>query len=179
MVYDTSSKLGFTLLEFLGVLVIISIVIAAMLWNFQTSKVKARNEQRKANARSIVYGVQAYKEDFGVFPRSKDGKLFACGSAEKLTACEYGRDKLLDLRDSNHSPYLDPIPYDPNQGQGIFMYYVSSSVDFQVYAHLENNDDPEYSEEVEKFNILCGQKICNYGITIGAKPVKEKLETSQ
>lgn len=170
------SQFGFTLPEFLGVLAIVAIIISAMIWNFQASKVKMRNEQRKANARSIVYSVQSYHQDFGVYPRSENGKILGCGQPDHLIVCEYGKDKLIDLRNPNGNPYLNPIPYDPSDGQGVSYNYISSGAEFQVYAHLEQNDDPEYSTLVESFGLKCGQKVCNYGISYRAGPVKEQLK---
>lgn len=170
---------GFTRGEFLGVLAILAIVAILALYNFQVSAVKARDEQRKANARAIVYALESYHKDFGKFPPSKDGKIFACGTPQEPKTCDWGVDKLADIADPSYLAYIDPIPYDPQQGQGNSLFYLSNGSEFQIFGHLERREDPEWGEYVASLGLTCGQSLCNYGITLGTKPVRKILEVGQ
>lgn len=166
----------FTRSEFVGVLAILLAVFGFSYFNFIDSQGKARDEQRKASARLIVNGLESYHKDFGVFPPAKDGKIVACGEPQSVRVCEWGRDALRDLRDSSYEPYLNPIPLDPRQGQGHSYYYVSTGSEFQLFSSLERRVDPEWSAYVNSLDLKCGEKICNYGITLSRKPVKRLLE---
>lgn len=167
---------GFTRPELLGIIIILFSIVALALFNFQEAQIKARDEQRKASSRSIVNALEAYHKDFGSFPRSQQGMILACGSPDNLTACRWGEDKFVDLRDTNYPPYLNPIPLDPRQGQGHSFYYLSIGSEFQIFASLERRVDPEWSGYINSLDLPCGEKRCNYGITLSRKPVTKLLQ---
>lgn len=167
---------GFTRRELLGVLAIFLAVGALAYFNFTQAEVKSRDEQRKANSRSIVSALEAYHKDFGAFPPSKDGKIIACRDSASVRACEWGRDGLRDLRDSSYPAYIDPIPIDPAEGQGHSVRYISSGSEFQLFISLERRVDAEWSRYVESLDLICGASKCNYGIGLSRRPVTELLE---
>lgn len=171
---------GFTRTELVGVLAILVVILGLALYNFQTAGSKARDEQRKASARSVVNALEKYNKDFGRFPPSSlEGKMLACGSGDNVTACQWGQDDLRDLTDPSYPPYLDPIPLDPRQGQGVSFYYLSNGSDFQIFSHLERRLDPEWSAYIDSLNLPCGEHKCNYGITLSRKPVTKMLELNK
>ena len=162
--------------EFLGVLAIVGIIIALSLRNFETSQVRSRDEQRKNNATNLVHALERYHGDFGVFPLSTpDGRLIACGEPDKLTPCEWGRSKFVDLKNPGII-YMDPIPFDPRQGQGISLRYISNGSQFQILTHLEHPGDPALSNIVKSWGLDCGELKCNYGVTGSLKPVTERIK---
>lgn len=165
----------FTKSEFLGVVSIILIVALISYFNFIESQLKARDEQRKASARSIVNSLEAYQKEFGSFPPSRDGFIVSCGDPKNLSPCQWGKDPLRDLRDLSYPAYIDPLPLDPRQGQGNSFYYVSNGSEFQIFSHLERRMDPEWSPYVHSLKLPCGQERCNYGITLSRAPVKKFL----
>lgn len=167
---------GFTRGEILGVLLIFLILGGFSYFNFMESKEKERDEGRKASARLIANALESYHKDFGIFPPSEDGYIVACGESGNLVPCQWGRDKLADLRDLNYPPYLNPIPLDPRQGQGYSFYYISNSSEFQIFASLERRIDPEWSAYVHNLGLPCGREKCNYGITLSRRPVTKFLE---
>ena len=167
---------GFTRTEALGILAIIAVIIFLSLRNFQISEIRARDEQRKNNATNLVHAIERYHSDFGVFPPSTpDGKLIACGAADQVTLCEWGKSKLVDLKNQN-VVYMDPIPIDPRQGQGISLRYISNGSKFQILTHLEHPSDPARSKIVESWGLDCGKMRCNYGVTGSLEPVTERIK---
>ncbi|MBI3290579.1 type II secretion system protein [Candidatus Microgenomates bacterium] len=167
---------GFTRPELLGVLAIVGAIILFSLYNFETSRIRARDEQRKNNATNLVHAVERYHADFGVFPPStQDGRLVACGETNRLIPCEWGKSKLADLENPN-IVYMDPIPIDPKQGQGISLKYISNGSEFQILTHLEHPNDPARSSIVEGWGLDCGESRCNYGVTGSLEPVTKHLE---
>ncbi len=171
-------KSGFTLSELLGVLAILAAIGGLVLFNFQSAQVKARDEQRKANARAIVHALEQYHKDVGNFPlSSNDGKLMACRKeGEEVIPCRWGVDKLVNPSSASAAAYLNPIPLDPKQGQGFSSFYLSDGSTFQIFASLESRNDPERSAVIEQWGLVCGRVVCNHGITLSRAPVKELLE---
>ncbi|MEK7182974.1 MAG: type II secretion system protein [Patescibacteria group bacterium] len=188
-----SIKRGFTRSEVLGVIAILAAIGGLALFNFQSARVKARDEQRKANARAIVNALEQYHKDVGNFPlSSNDGKLMACkgvgGDLPALSAqagqagvipCEWGVDKLVNPSDASAAAYLNPIPLDPKQGQGFSSFYLSNGSTFQIFASLESRNDPERSTVIERWGLVCGRVVCNHGITLSRAPVKELLKVTE
>lgn len=171
-----TSNIGFTRSELLGVAAIIAAIFLFSLYNLQTSYVRSRDEQRKNNATNLVHALEHYHEDFGVFPPStNDGRILACGSADNIVACQWGQSKLSDLKNPD-VVYIDPVPIDPRQGQGISLKYISNGAQFQILTHLESTSDPARSPLVESWGLDCANLRCNYGVTGSLKPVKEKIK---
>lgn len=154
---------GMTRNEFLVVLGILFSIILLALPNFSSSKVQARDVQRKNDLKHIRAALNDYFKDFSAYPRAKEGEILACGSPEKLEPCEWAVDTLRDLRDPFYPPYIDPLPRDPLHERTYT--YISNTRNFQIFASLEDKADVEYNERVAKRGIRCGTKICNFGIT--------------
>lgn len=149
--------------EFLVVLAILFAIVVLAVPKFGTSKVQARDVQRKNDLRHIRAALAEYFADFSAYPRAKDGKILACGAPEKLEPCEFAVDPLRDLRDPAYPAYINPLPRDPHHERTYF--YISNTRNFQLFASLEDKNDAEYNEHIAKRGILCGTKVCNFGVT--------------
>ncbi len=74
------------------------------------------------------------------------------------------------MKDKNDTLYMAELPSDPLGG---YTYYYdvlgSTNTSFQLYARLENSDDPAVPKSggnPQVFSGLsCGLKSCNYGIS--------------
>lgn len=190
----------FTKNEVVGVSVILLLIIIASLYNFRLALRRARDAQRKADLGAIVNGLDKYNTDFGVFPlASSHGKLKACLSEgmsledlkeelkaavdepgaffEKLTPCEWGRDALRDVLDSDYPAYLKMIPIDPKADLGFSYIYLSNGKRFQLYAYLEGGEAEDgYRQEIVARKIFCGTQICNYGRAFGGTPLEKSIQ---
>lgn len=155
-------KKGMTRNEFLVVVGILAAIILVALPNFSSSKVQARDVQRKNDLKHIRAALSDYFKDFSAYPRVKDGKILACGTSEKLEPCEWAIDTLRDLRDPAYPSYINPLPRDPQHERTYF--YVSNTRNFQIFASLEETRDREYNKRVEERKLPCGKKICNFGV---------------
>lgn len=149
--------------ELLVVAAILLGIILMALPNFATSRVQARDVQRKNDLRHIRAALAEYFADFSAYPRGKDGKILACGAPEKLTPCEFAVDGLRDIRDPVYPAYINPLPRDPQHERTYF--YVSNTRNFQLFASLEDTGNIEYNKAVAKRGIPCGTKTCNFGVT--------------
>lgn len=146
-------------------------------FNFQKSQVLARDVQRKNDLRHIATALNNYLYDFGFYPLSKDNKIYACGTADDLQPCQWGKDSIRDLHDPTYPPYIDPLPEDPLAPPKKYQYvYLTNTRDFQLLAHLEDPQDREYNRNVEKRKIMCGpDAICNFAVANGDTPVDKDL----
>ncbi|MBU0975100.1 prepilin-type N-terminal cleavage/methylation domain-containing protein [Patescibacteria group bacterium] len=122
---------GFTLIEFLIVIAILSMLIMMALSLVPRQLEKARDGERKSDLQKIKIAFEDYYNDNGCYP-----------SATVLQNCG-------GVSPSSHelSPYLQQIPCDPRDDS----YYLYLPFDnsggagtcdgFRVWANLEKNDD--------------------------------------
>jgi hypothetical protein len=138
-------------------------------FNLQQSQVLARDFQRKEDLRSVKKALDVFRQDFGFYPASKDGRILACGTKSQPVSCEWGKDALADVSDPSYPPYLDLLPQDPLAYFKQYHYvYISDKESFLLLAHLENTKDDEYSKEVEEKGIACGPQVfCNFAVGSG------------
>ena len=83
------NSFGFTLIELLVVISIIALLATVLLANFNASRSRARDAQRKSNLRSIQTALRLYYNDFNKFPTSTiGGAIQGCGILGEST-CDW------------------------------------------------------------------------------------------
>jgi prepilin-type N-terminal cleavage/methylation domain-containing protein len=112
-----SNHPGFTLIEILIVIIIISLLTIGILMNFRTQIAKGRDARRKEDLAKLKTAVEDYYSDHNSYPES----LPSCGSS--------------------FLPYLETIPCDP-KGTPAYAYETDSQSYYKIFARLENNKDP-------------------------------------
>jgi len=166
------------------------LVFMASALGFNESAKRERDVRRNEDISNIAKAIEAYKQAFGYYPESKDGKIVACanpntkvlrdkngfGIREKgasrdklvgLAPCEWGQDPLRDASDGNYPAFLDKLPQDPESSRGFSYRYDFENGRYFVYVTYETKRMPDYSNNVLKKRILCGKKFCNGGRTNG------------
>jgi type II secretion system protein G len=152
-----SSQSGFTLLELIVVMAIIGLLIAATASTFRTSLIKGHDSRRKSDLKQIQSALEAYLNDHALYPTASGGKIVACGAGP--SACDWGD----ELKDGNGTTYMAKIPIDEKSPTYEYLYVVSSDQkSFQLFAHLENDQDRDYATYTGKD---CGTLECNFGIS--------------
>lgn len=183
------SILTFKRYEFFSIVGILLVLFSATFINLGVSLRRSRDAQRKSDLRSIADSLVKFQNDFSNFPFAQDQKIAACveegfdatklGPADSVpfVACQWGEDQLKDVTDANYAPYSERLPRDPKSAQGIDYLYISNGKRFQLFAHLEGGaDDNEYKPEVEARGLMCGIKICNFGVGFSTTPLDKTLE---
>ncbi len=121
---------GFTLLELLIVIVIISLLSTFIMANFVGFRERARDGQRKADLMNIQSALETYKADQGSYPISP---LPSCFDSPAQIS-------------SGTTLYLDKIPCDP-MGENAYnlgdYYYTSDGNTYNLIACLENTKDQD------------------------------------
>ena len=152
---------GFTLLELMIVMIIMGILAVIGIQTFLSSQIKGRDATRKGNLRAITQALELYYNDKSAYPLpSAGGYINACWSGGYVP-CD-GTDVAHKTMSDGTTVYMSLMPADPVVTQ---MYrYVSNGKQYQLYAHLENNLDPQII--TPQGSPSCGSSVsCNYGVS--------------
>lgn len=181
------------------VALLVLFVASLTIFNLNISIRRARDAQRKADLGAISDALDKYYEDFGFFPPSVEGKILACKGdnftqnfeeirkAEVfdrtaffaiLVPCDWGKDGFRDATDDSYEPYLTTVPQDPKKPEGADYLYLSNTLRFQLFAHLEGEkSETGYDQGIVKRNLTCGTGfICNFGKSFGETPLNQSIE---
>ncbi len=153
-------KRGFTLVELLIVIAILSILSTLGLANFQTARSKARDLTRKSDLQSIAKSLEAYANDHRGYPLSDATELTIVCKNGGVT-CDFGT----SFTDNQDTIYLVEIPADPFTSQSYA--YISDGTTYTLYAHLENTLDPSLDTTI---TTSCGNLVCNYALKSSNNP---------
>lgn len=187
----------FTKNEIKITLVLLIFISVFLLINLRVSLRRSRDAQRRADINAISDALGKYQKDFGFFPLStKDGKILGCKGDnfgpipenikenEKkdyffnlLKGCDWGKDTLTDVSDSQYEAYLKTIPGDPKNGKGYSYLYISDTYLYQLYAYLEGEEvENGYRQGIVDRQLKCGVNICNFGKAYGETPLEKSLQ---
>ncbi len=125
------SKKGFTLVELLTVIAIISVLTAVLSVSFVTVTKRSRDGQRKSNIRQIQSALELYRADNDIYPATNSigtGSTIPCNTQWA----------------SGGIVYMEKLPCDPSGTTT--RYYYSSTTPNNTYtlgACLENSGDKE------------------------------------
>ena len=167
---------------------ILFIIFVISFFNFRISIRRARDNQRKNDLGTLQSALDTYNQSMGTFPLSSpDGKIVACKGPEthfdeeirswiNVIECDWGKDKLESLSDLDSTIFMNPIPIDPKNLDGISFLYLSNGKRYQLFAHLEGTDEAEYNRIIESRNLNCGNQICNYGRAYSSTPLDKTIE---
>lgn len=157
-------KQGFTLIELMIVMIIMGILAAIGTTAFVSSMKKGRDSTRKANLRSITNALEMYYNDKGKYPVGESGGIKGCGTDAARTLCPAANGAFQDETPSTPTMYMPKLPTDPLSSQKY--YYVSATgVQFQIYARLENSQDPAIMTTSYNCASGAGTAVCNWGLS--------------
>lgn len=124
--------LGFTLLELLVVMTIAGILAAVGIVSYGTVQVKARDAKRKNDLESIARALEMYRNDFGRYPESVDGKISLVSGVGLEWGAAFVDDEI----------YMQQLPVDKRNG---YVYQVDNTLPkgqwYRLFARLENTED--------------------------------------
>ena len=133
-------RAGFTLVELLVVISIISILTMISVSSFRNAQIKSRDAQRKSDLDGLSKALMMYYNDNGKFPPTID----------------FGNEST-GLVDPNNSTtiYMRKIPKELRSGWPIYVYEVSGSLkSYNLFVNLENRNDGQCSKDVNGNGIL-------------------------
>jgi general secretion pathway protein G len=156
------NSFGFTLVELLVVISIISVLVSVVAVSFRSSQAKGRDAERKNDLKQIAGALELYYSDYGKYPDASNGQIVGCGGAP----CSWGSGTFTDGK----TVYFKVMPKDPSVGYSFFYRIVDSPTNqkFQLFARLENNQDQSClggNCASPPVSYLCGSAVCNFAIT--------------
>jgi len=164
-------KRGFTLVELLVVMAIISILATVIIGGFRSSQMRGRDAQRKSDLKQIANALEIFFTDYGKYPPASGTQVAACsynpGTGAGL-ACLWGSRTSTGTITDGKTTYMRTVPADPLTSQN-YVYRVSSTQNmFQLFARLENSQDKNCINGncINPVTATCGGgNICNFGVT--------------
>lgn len=136
---------GFSLVEIIVVMSIISILVGLMWGNFFSSLDRSRDTKRKKDLGAIAQALELYFNDMKVYPTRMDIYFDASLSNPTITPMVI---------------YMERVPQDP-QGYDYCYMTDSNASYFRLYANLDNNKDSQLLSST----VDCGGRTYNYGIS--------------
>lgn len=168
-----SVQRGFTLVELLIVMAILSVLVGLVGMGFRSSQIRGRDAQRKSDLRQVSASLELLFSDYGRYP-DDDGAGFikACPfdpNNINSGVCDWGESELGDGK----TTYLRTMPKDPGSALKYFYRVVpaSNNQKYQIFAYLENTQDQDCLEETcqsppVSFNCGSGSvRTCNFAVT--------------
>lgn len=131
----TPIKSGFTLVELLIVMTLISILASLVTVNLRSTQMRGRDAVRKADLRNIQTALRLYYNDFNSYPLSSPvggGAIVGCGGN-----CTWGQAWV-----RNNTTYMSILPDDPLKNVDYVYTYVNSD-DYVLMSCLEAKNDPK------------------------------------
>lgn len=172
--------------EALVIICILIVLAGVSAGNFRIAARRARDAQRKNDIGALTNALNSFANDFGVYPlSSSDGNILACRpevhvengkTRVSYETCEWGKDGLRDELTPDFPPYLSSLPSDPQNQAGVGYLYLSNGRRFQVFAHLEGEDEDEFEPRIVARGLSCGSQVCNFGLSSGV-PLDKSIET--
>ncbi len=161
-------KKGFTLVELLVVMALISILATLIVGGFRSSQMRGRDGGRKSDLKQISNALELFYSDYGKYPAASGTQIAACpyNPATRVgTACTWGTSEFTDGK----TIYFKVVPKDSASAQ-TYVYKVNSSqTKYQIYAHLENTEDKNCiggSCVNPGITDVCGGTlVCNFAVT--------------
>lgn len=142
------SLTGFTLVELLVVISIISLLSSVVFASVNTARAKARDARRKADLRQLELAVQFYYDTNGTFPPS-----VTTGQDNTLSTKEGGINWPVAFR-NELAPYLSALPLDPLHPA---KFYGTERMNgrapdakcngqFVLWMYLDSSSDPDWGK---------------------------------
>ncbi len=170
-------KYGFTLVELLVVMAIISILATVVVSGFRSSQMRGRDAARKSDLKQLSNSLELFYADYGRYPAASGTEIAACPFdplTKTGTACSFGATGSRSEFTDGKTVYFKKLPKDPSSSQ-YYVYAVNSTyTKFQVFAKLENPEDKNIITGITK---TCGTSLtCNYSVTSTNSTPTESLQ---
>lgn len=168
----------FTKPEKISLLIIFAVLIGISIPNFALSLRRARDQVRRDDMGALQHALDQYSADFGEFPpASADGRIMDCTKSGSkvsidskgrlvvdLIACEWGKDKFVNLTPGSNNVYMQILPRDPDYQKGAAYLYYSDGARYQIFARMEGGQsEAEYNPQIVARDLMCGTEVCNVG----------------
>jgi len=163
---------GFTLVELIVVMAIISILVTLIASGFRTVQMKGRDAKRKSDLKQVANSLELFYNDHGKYPDSSAGVIVGCPWSATSTPTNCNWDGNSEFTDGK-TAYFRQLPKDPINSQEYYYRIVPNSQNkkFQIFARLENDQDRDCINSncaTPGVAYSCGLGYtCNFAVTSG------------
>ncbi len=121
---------------------VILVVFGISFYQLQISRMKTRDAQRKSDTELVAKSLEAYYQDYRVYPLAGDGGVIVSCGSKGVRNCVWGDDRIVD---EDNIAYLEHVPNDPFADFGYrYIYEVSSDRQhYKIYSALEYRGDKD------------------------------------
>lgn len=137
-------KKGFTLIELLIVLAIIGVLTSFLLVNFIGAKSRARDAERKSDARQMQSAFELFRADVGNYPTTAQ---VACGSPLSNAG----------------TTYMQKVPCDPLNSTSYSYTQTGTGTGYTLIVCLENANDNQ--KDATNNTTVCTNGTVSYTLT--------------
>jgi general secretion pathway protein G len=168
----TSKNSGFTLMEVMVVIVILGILATMVMGAYLASQKKGRDIRRKSDLGQLTKALDMYFNDRGRYPASDNGVIQGCGDPAIPSFpedCAWGTEMSITVS-GNKTTYEVQLPKDPQGGKNYYYSTDANGTYYQLYALLENTEDPGLTKDNGKIQYYTGTSCntsadgCTFGI---------------
>lgn len=135
------SQTGFTLIELMVVISIIAVLTGVVGGNYLTSRLRARDSERKSSMEQIGKALEIYYNDYGKYPGSDSGRITPHeqhGTTNLGNPVNWGQTFI----DNYNTVYMKQLPSDVQNPARQYYYEVDSTLHkYRLYGRLENVND--------------------------------------
>lgn len=158
----THNQRGFTLIEILVVMAIITSLVSLVGGNFVLSRLRARDAQRQNDLQQVQRALELYYNDHARYPASTAGNT--------VGGMEWGT----EFFDVNGTIFMAQLPTDPRAPSVQYQYIVDDNTNpqkYRLYARLENDENDVTDLDGDgntgdTYDISCGGGYnCNFGLS--------------
>lgn len=144
---------AFTLIELLVVISIIGVLSTLILANFNATRERARDANRKSDLRQIQSALRLYYNDVGQYPGDNAGNttIYGCGAAG-TDICTWGA-----AWTTSTATYMQPLPRDPKSVD--YRYDQLTTDTYTLKACLENRSDSKCNATSEAWCTGCVYQV--------------------
>jgi prepilin-type N-terminal cleavage/methylation domain-containing protein len=152
-------KRGFTLVELLVVVAIMSILTILTVSQFQTAKKKANDVARKGDLNALSKALEAYYADYGKFPIANGSGMVVLDTGVSKVVIWGG-----EFKDNAVTPYvyMKTMPNEKILKNFQYCYVSDGASKFGLFAMLENTTDSQciMNGNVGMYSHCGGIKYC-------------------
>lgn len=131
----TVARAGFSIIELLVVVSIISILAGALYFNINEGAAQSRDAQRQSDLRNLQSAIELYRNDNGRYPEGCNGAGSWSGQIGASYACPSGGAYIIGLAPK----YIPTLPEDPRLNGNQSGYAYTTNADGSVYKLIAKN----------------------------------------
>ena len=164
---NAQSRLGFTLIEIMVVISIISLLASVLYINFNAARENSRDQVRKTDLKQLQLAVELYKAQNGRYPESGCGTVWA---GPGPTTGNYAQcdDWIVGLVPE----FIAELPLDPNTDTNQGYFYrtdaTGSRYKIKAYGSVERNFITSYQQDFARCPRPSGNTYCAAGTSPAA-----------